>query len=59
MKDITNYLELKHVETMLAAAKACSHRDYLILKTLWRTGMRVSEILHMRLQDIELPRMST
>ena len=53
MKDITNYLELEHVETMLAAAKACSHHDYLILKTLWRTGMRVSELLHVRLQDIE------
>ena len=53
MKDITNYLELEHVETILAAAKACSHRDYLILKTLWRTGMRVSELLHIRLQDIE------
>jgi integrase/recombinase XerD len=53
MKDITNYLELEQVETMLAAAKACSQRDYLILKTLWRTGMRVSELLHIRLQDIE------
>ena len=53
MKDITNYLELEQVETMLAAAKACSYRDYLILKTLWRTGMRVSELLHIRLQDIE------
>jgi len=52
MKDITNYLELENVETMLAAAKACSHRDYLILKTLWRTGMRVSELLHILL-DIE------
>lgn len=53
MKDITNYLELKHIETMLAAAKACSHQDYLMLKTLWKTGMRVSELLHIRLQDIE------
>ena len=53
MKDITNYLELEKVETMLAAAKACSHRDYLILKTLWRTGMRGSELLHVRLEDIE------
>jgi integrase/recombinase XerD len=53
MKDITDYLELEQVEAMLTAAKACSYRDYLILKTLWRTGMRVSEILHMRLQDIE------
>jgi site-specific recombinase XerD len=53
MKNITDYLELEQVETMLAAAKACSHRDYLMLKTLWRTGMRVSELLHIRLQDIE------
>ncbi len=53
MKDITNYLELENVEAMLAAAKACSPRDYLMLKTLWRTGMRVSELLHIRLQYIE------
>jgi site-specific recombinase XerD len=38
---------------MLAAAKVCSHRDNLILKTLWGTGMRVHELLHIRLQDIE------
>jgi site-specific recombinase XerD len=55
MKDITNYLELKHIEMMLAAAKACSTRDYRILKTLWRTGIRASELLHIRLQDIEPP----
>jgi site-specific recombinase XerD len=46
MKDITSYVELEQVETMLAAAKACSHRDYFILKMLWRTRMRVSELLY-------------
>src|SRR5208337_1905669 len=38
---------------MLDAAAACSTRDYLIIRMLWRTGMRVNELLHIRPVDLE------
>lgn len=53
MKDITNYLEKPQVDIMLEAAATCSTRDYLIIRTLWRTGMRVNELLHIRPMDLE------
>ncbi len=53
MKDITNYLEKPHVDAMLQAAEACSMRDYLMLRVLWRTGVRVDELRHIRPRDIE------
>ena len=53
MKDITNYLEKPQVDIMLDAAAACSKRDYLIIRMLWRTGMRVNELLHIRPVDME------
>ena len=34
-------------------AKACSSRDYLMLRTLWRTGIRVGELLSIKPQDLE------
>jgi site-specific recombinase XerD len=53
MKDITNYLEKPQVDVMLEAAAACNERDYLIIRMLWRTGMRVNELLHVRPVDLE------
>lgn len=53
MKDITNYLEKPHVDAMLQAAAECSTRDYLMLRLLWRTGIRVNELRHIRPADIE------
>ncbi len=38
---------------MLAAAQQCSQRDYLMLRVLWRTGVRVNELLNIRPSDIE------
>lgn len=38
---------------VIAAAAACSTRDYLIIRILWRTGMRVNELLHIRPADLE------
>ena len=53
MKDITDYLEKEQVDCMMAAAKTCNFRDYLMLRILWRTGCRVSELLNIKPSDLE------
>jgi site-specific recombinase XerD len=53
MKHIDDYLEPERVNAMLDAANACSSRDYLMLRILWRSGIRVSELVNIRLKDIE------
>jgi len=53
MKHIDDYLEPERINAMLDAAKACSSRDHLMLRVLWRSGIRVSELVNMRLKDIE------
>ena len=53
MRDITNYLEKPHVDKMLQIAAERSQRDYLMLWVLWRTGVRVNELIHIRPRDIE------
>jgi len=53
MKHIDDYLEPERVNAMLNAAKACSSRDYLMLRVLWRSGIRVSELVNIRLRDIK------
>jgi integrase/recombinase XerD len=53
MKDIGNYLEKEKVDIILEHAKTCSFRDYLILRILWCSGIRVSELLSIRPQDLE------
>ena len=53
MKHIDDYLEPERINAMLNAAKACSLRDYLMLRVLWRSGIRVSELVNIRLRDIE------
>jgi len=54
MKNITDYLEPEQVNTLLDYALACNVRDYLILRILFRTGVRVSELISIRPQDLEL-----
>jgi site-specific recombinase XerD len=53
MKDIENYLEKPQIDAMLEAALACNIRDYLLIILLWRTGIRVDELLHIRPRDLE------
>lgn len=53
MKHVTDYTEKEQVQTILDCAQACSSRDYLMLRILWRTGVRVSELLSIRPQDLE------
>lgn len=37
MKNIKDYLDGEEVETILVAASTQSERDYLIIRTMWRT----------------------
>jgi integrase/recombinase XerD len=53
MKNITDYLEKEQIDQVLAAAHQCSQRDYLMLRVLWRTGVRVNELLTITPRDIE------
>jgi site-specific recombinase XerD len=53
MKNITDYLEKEQVDQLLEAAHKCSARDYLMLRVLWRTGVRVNELLTITPRDIE------
>jgi integrase/recombinase XerD len=41
------------IDQVLAAARQCSTRDYLMLRVLWRTGVRVNELLTITPRDIE------
>ena len=50
---IPDYLEKEQVDEMLDAAKTCSTRDYLLLRFMWRTGVRVSEAINVTPNDIE------
>jgi site-specific recombinase XerD len=44
---------LNSSRTLLEAAAARSTRDYLIIRLLWRTGIRVNELLNIRPRDLE------
>lgn len=50
---IPDYLEKEQIDEMLHAAKICSERDYLLLRFMWRTGVRVSEVINVVPNDIE------
>ena len=51
--DIADYLKKEQVDSILEAARLSNERDYLMLRVMWRTGMRVSELLNLKLEDIE------
>jgi site-specific recombinase XerD len=53
VKNITDYLDKEQVDQVLAVAHQCSTRDYLMLRVLWRTGVRVNELLTITPRDIE------
>ncbi|MGA2885655.1 MAG: tyrosine-type recombinase/integrase [Halobacteriota archaeon] len=53
MTKIPDYLEKEQVDEILNAAKTCNHRDYLLLRFMWRTGVRVSEVINVTPKDIE------
>ena len=53
MTKIPDYLEKEQVDELLHAAKTCGERDYLLLRFMWRTGVRVSEVINVTPNDIE------
>jgi len=53
MRHITDYLGKAQVDEMLTAARSCSERDYLMMRILWRSGIRINELSDLRPQDIE------
>ena len=53
VKNITDYLEREQVDAILEAAKLANLRDYLLIRVLWRTGVRVNELVNIKPVDIE------
>ena len=51
MKDFRDYLKPEEIEKILDQAK--KPRDYLIIRILWRSGMRVSELTNMEVSWID------
>ncbi len=51
MKDLRNYLKPNEIEMMLD--KTNSLRDYLIIRLLWKTGVRVSELINIEVNWID------
>jgi integrase/recombinase XerD len=50
---IPDYLEKEQVDEILRAAEMSSTRDYLLLRFMWRTGVRVSEVINVTPKDVE------
>ena len=53
MTKIPDYLEKEQVDELLKVVKTCSERDYLLLDFMWRSGVRVSEVINVTPDDIE------
>jgi integrase/recombinase XerD len=53
MTKIPDYLEIEQVNEILQAAEISRLRDYLLLRFMWRTGVRVSEVINVTPKDIE------
>jgi integrase/recombinase XerD len=51
IKDLRAYLEAAMVEKLIAAAKII--RDALLVRILWRTGIRVSELIGLKVSDLD------
>ena len=52
-KKLFKYLGKTKIEELLERARNDNRRNYLILLTLWRTGMRNSELVNLRKRDIK------
>ena len=51
IRDLKGYLEPEQVERLIAAAT--NRRDALLVRIPWRTGVRVSELIGIGIQDID------
>lgn len=53
-KLLPKYLEKSKIDEMLERARNDNKRNYLILLTLWRTGIRNSELINLKKRDIKV-----
>jgi len=60
MRDFSNgsrklpkYFREEEIQEVLDEAKKVNYRDYIILLTLWKTGVRCSELISIRKNDIK------
>jgi len=51
-KTLPKYISKEEISNMMDKAKKDRYRNYIILLTLSRTGMRVSELVNLRKRDI-------
>lgn len=51
-KTLPKYISKEEITNILDKAKKHRYRNYILLLALWRTGMRVSEIVKLKKQDI-------
>jgi len=51
IRDLKGYLELEQVERLIAIATKL--RDKLLVRIPWRTGIRVSELIGIKVPDID------
>ena len=52
-KTLPKYISKEEISSILDKAKKDRYRNYILLLTLWRTGMRVSEIVKFRKKQIQ------
>jgi len=52
-KQLPKYISKEEIMNILDKAKKDRYRNYVLLLTLWRTGMRVSDITNLKKQDIQ------
>jgi len=53
VKKLPKYLEKTKINVILEKARNDNKRNYLILLTLWRTGIRNSELINLKKRDIK------
>jgi len=53
VKKLPKYLEKTKIDDMLERSRNDNKRNYLILLTLWRTGIRNSELVNLKKRDIK------
>ena len=51
IRDLKGYLEPEQIEQLIVAAP--NPRDALLVRLLWRTGIRVSELIGIKVSDID------
>ena len=53
VKQLPKYISKEEITNILDKAKKDRYRNYVLLLTLWRTGMRNSDIVNLKKQDIQ------